>query len=536
MMSADGRAHWLPDTSVPVLSTSVGQVLREAAIDVPDKEALISVAPDRPTRTWTYAELLADAERTAAWLSERFQPGEHIAVWAPNVPEWVLLQYGAAIAGLVLVTVNPALRGPELEHALESSHSVGFFYVGSFRGTDMTAIASEVLPAVPRVREPFRLETLMHAIADHPAGGDFPVIDPASPAQIQFTSGTTGRPKPAVLTHAAMVTNAAHVRDRCGVAPAATYGTALPLFHTAGCGLAGIGSFYHRATWVLAELFDPETVLRSIEEHTVVAFGGVPAMLHALLAFREKTGADTSSIDVLMSGGDAVPPALINAWRATGVRGISAVYGQTELSPIVCQTAPSDALDDVLHTAGLPLPQTEVAIVDPVSERVVEPGEEGEIRVRGYLVMQEYFGMPEATAHTIDEEGWLRTGDLGNIDARGYVTVTGRLKDMIIRGGENLYPREIEDALAEHPSIAQAAVVGVDDEQWGETVAAVLTLADSAEAVDPAALRSWVRERLAPQKTPVDWFVADSLPTNAMGKLQKFRLREQIAAGGLRRL
>jgi acyl-CoA synthetase (AMP-forming)/AMP-acid ligase II len=300
--------------------------------------------------------------------------------------------------------------------------------------------------------------------------------------------------------------------------------------------LAGIGSFYHRATWVLAELFDPETVLRSIEEHTVVAFGGVPAMLHALLAFREKTGADTSSIDVLMSGGDAVPPALINAWRATGVRGISAVYGQTELSPIVCQTAPSDALDDVLHTAGLPLPQTEVAIVDPVSERVVEPGEEGEIRVRGYLVMQEYFGMPEATAHTIDEEGWLRTGDLGNIDARGYVTVTGRLKDMIIRGGENLYPREIEDALAEHPSIAQAAVVGVDDEQWGETVAAVLTLADSAEAVDPAALRSWVRERLAPQKTPVDWFVADSLPTNAMGKLQKFRLREQIAAGGLRGL
>lgn len=525
-------SHWTPDESLPVLRMTVGEALRVAAADVPTKSSLVSVAPGRTARTWTYSELLDDAESTGRWLAERFSPGEHIAVWAPNVPEWLILQYGAALAGLVLVTVNPATREQELRYAVSRSDAVALFYVGSVRGTDTASMAEDSLSDMPQVREMIRLETLFEHIRE--AGPrELPEVSPADTVQIQFTSGTTGLPKPAMLTHEAMVTNAAHVRARCLSDPSVVYGTALPLFHTAGSGLACIGSVCHRATLVLAEVFEPEAVLRSIEEYSVVAFGGVPTMLHALYANKDKVGADLSSLEVLMSGGDLVPAPLIEAWESAGVKGFSSVYGQTELSPIVCQTSATDSLVDRRSTSGLPLPQTEVAVVDPVSDEITPPGVEGEIRVRGYLVMRGYYRMPEATAEVIDESGWLRTGDLGTMDQRGYVTVTGRLKDMVIRGGENIYPREIETVLTKHPGIEQAAVIGEADDYWGETVTAIVT--PTSESARPTAeeLHEWMRERLAPHKTPTKWLVAETLPRNAMGKLQKFRLQEQIADNGL---
>ena len=530
------ESRWPADTSRPVLEITVGELLRQAAAEAPDKLALVSVAPEREARTWTYGSLLDDAEHAAAWLLDRFRPGQHVAVWAPNVPEWIVLQYGAALSGLVLVTINPALRSAELRYALDASHAAGVFHVADFRGTDMAALLKGVLPEVPAVREVVAFEGWLDQVRRVEKRAVLPEVGPHEPTQIQFTSGTTGRPKAAVLKHMAMVTNAADVRERCEGPYGATFATALPLFHTAGCGLAGMGSVHQRATLVLGEVFDPTTMLTAMQEYRAQIFGGVPAMLHALLAHPDLESFDLSSLKVVMSGGDAVPPALVDGWAKVCGAKASAVYGQTELSPIVCQTRPSDSREDNLFTAGQPLPNIELAILEPQTDRVQPVGTEGELCARGYPRMLEYLGMPEETIKTIDADGWLHTGDLATMDARGYVTVTGRLKDMIIRGGENIYPREIEEVLAAHPAIAGATVVGLKDERWGESVAAVVRLDGQRPAPSSAELHDYLREHLAPHKTPKAWYVAEDLPVNAMGKLQKFRLREQIGAGELRPL
>ncbi|MFS0886970.1 class I adenylate-forming enzyme family protein [Aeromicrobium sp. 179-A 4D2 NHS] len=524
---------WPADTSEPVLPLTVGDLLRAGADESPDAVALVSVAPDRAPRTWTYAELLEDAEHAAAWLLDRFEPGEHVVVWAPNVPEWLVLQYGAALSGLVLVTANPALRGEELRYLIDASRASGVFHVADFRGTDMASILGEVAPQVPAVRHVVDLAGWLEQTRAVPRRPELPAVDPHGPTQIQFTSGTTGRPKAAVLKHAAMVNNALYVRQRCGAERGATFATALPLFHTAGCGLAAMGTFGEGGTLVLGELFEPGLLLTAVEQHRARVLGGVPAMLHAMLAHPRLAEFDLSSLDVIMSGGDLVPPAIVDRWREVCGAASSAVYGQTELSPIVCQTRPDDARDDNLYTAGQPLPNVEVAILDPQTRAVLPVGEEGEICARGYQTMLEYLDRPDATAQAIDVDGWLHTGDLGRMDERGYVTVTGRIKDLIIRGGENIYPREIEDQLVRHPSVASAIVIGLRDEAWGESVAAVVQLADGAPRPTAEELHAFLRERLAPHKTPKAWHVATDLPTNAMGKLQKFRLREQIEAGTL---
>lgn len=526
------ESYWPADESDQIVNLSVGEMFRQAAAEVPDKSALVSTAPDRPDRAWTYAELLEESQRAAGWLLSEFKPGEHVAVWAPNVPEWVVLQYGAAFAGLVLVTANPALRGAELAHVLNASNAAAIFYVGNFRGSDMEALVNEVLPQTPRVRKTVRLENWLEDVRATEIPSELPEVDPNSATQIQFTSGTTGRSKAAMLRHNAMVTNAAFVRRRCGTSPGATYATSLPMFHTAGCGLAGMGTFLERGTFVLTEVFDPTLALRSIADNQAEAFGGVPAMHHALLAHPELSSFDLTNLKIMMSGGDMVPTAIVDGWEKAAGTKFSSVYGQTEASPIIAQTFPTDDQ----QTAGQPLPQTEVAILDPHTGETQPLGTEGEICARGYLVMMEYFGQPEATAATIDANGWLHTGDLGTLDANGHLRVTGRLKDLIIRGGENIYPTEIEQELVGHEAVTGAVVIGMPDEQWGETVAAVVQLADGSTRPTASELHDFLRERLAPHKTPKSWYVASELPVNAMGKLQKFRLLEQIQSGELEEL
>lgn len=526
-------SYWPADESRPVLEVTVGDLLRAAAAEAPEARALISIAPGRAPRIWTYAELLDDAERAATWLAARYEPGEHIAVWAPNVPEWVILQYGAALSGLVLAVINPALRAGELTHALVTAEVSGVFFVDEHRGTDMRAILNEALPHAPQVRESTDLVAWIELARASTPDGALPRVDPHAPTQLQFTSGTTGPAKAAMLSHSAMVTNAAYVRDRCGTSRGGSFATALPLFHTAGCGLAGMGSVYQRATLVLAEIFDPALLLAAIGTYGVEGVGGVPAMLQAMLAHPDNAQSDLTSLRVLMSGGDLVPPALIDAWTARCGAAMSAVYGQTELSPVVCQTGPADAREDVLHTAGRPLPNVEVSIRDPHTGAVQGLGVAGEICARGYQVMLGYYGRPEETARAVDGEGWLHTGDLGTMDARGYVTVTGRMKDLIIRGGENIAPAEIEEALAGHPAVDHAAVFGLPDPHWGETVAAAITLSPGAARPTAAELHDLIRATLAPHKTPTTWLVTDRMPRNAMGKLQKFALRERWAKGDL---
>ncbi|MEU8798400.1 AMP-binding protein [Spirillospora sp. NPDC048819] len=530
------------DTSRPVLDLTPGDLLREAASVAPGRVALVETAPpgaslsgvDRTDRTWTYAQLLDDAEHAAHWLAARFEPGEHIAVWAPNVPEWVVLQYGAALAGLVLVTANPALRETELEHVLSQSGAVAVVLTDAFRGTDMAATVERIRPRLPLMRDVISFNGWLARVREaEPVA--LPDVDPGGPAQIQYTSGTTGLPKGAVLHHRGLVTNAAFVAARAGFPEGGVWGSALPLFHTAGCGLTVLGTAHGKGTLVLPQFFHPELVLNALQEWRVNVFGGVPVMFSALLAHPGFDGYDLDACSVIMSGGDAVPPALNEeAERRFGAR-FSTVYGQTELSPIVTQTSPDDAPDDKLHTAGTPLWQVEVKVTG-ADGSTLPVGEAGEICARGHQVMLGYHDQPDATAQTIDADGWLHTGDLGVMDERGYLTITGRLKDLVIRGGENIYPSEIEAAIAGHPGVAQAVVLGVPDPDWGEQVAAVVRPADASRPPSAAELHDHVRSVLAPHKTPRHWYLADDVPANAMGKIQKFVLRDRIAAGDLAEL
>ncbi len=543
MTGALERSYWAADTGAGISELTAGGLLRGVASEVPDRLALVEVAPPgsplvlgaaSTERTWTYAQLLAEAELTAQWLLGRFEPGEHIAVWAPNLPEWVFLQYGAALAGLVLVTANPALRASELEYLLRQSKAAGVAFVDSFRGVDMGAVVEEMRTRLPLVRHLVRFTAWESEVRASPASPrPFPEVSPTEPAQLQYTSGTTGFPKGAMLSHRALITNARFVHKRAQFPDGGIWATALPLFHTAGCGMSVLGTAASRGTLVLAQLFEPSLVLAALEKWGADLFAAVPAMHYALLASGNFDSYDLSSVKVAASGGDAVPPALVaEAERRYGAR-FSTVYGQTELSPIIAQTSPNDSATDKAETVGLPLWQVEVKIADPRSGAVLDAGREGEICARGYQLMLGYFDMPEATAAAIDAEGWLHTGDLGSMDTRGYLKITGRLKDMIIRGGENIYPREIEAALAAHPGVGASAVLGIPDPAMGERVAAVIRPSDPGNPPASDELTEFLGGTLAHFKIPRSWYLANSLPANAMGKVQKFLIKEQIVAGGL---
>jgi fatty-acyl-CoA synthase len=296
-----------------------------------------------------------------------------------------------------------------------------------------------------------------------------------------------------------------------------------------------LGCAHLRATYVLMHLFDAELMLEAIERHRPQIVTGVPTMLIAMLDHPRMPEVDTSSVRIVMSGGSMVPPELVRRIEHGFDCRFTTVFGQTELSPVLTQTSPHDDERDRMETAGLPLWNAELRIVD-VEGNIVPVGEQGEICARGYQSMLEYFELPERTAETIDADGWLHTGDLGRLDERGYLQITGRLKDMIIRGGENIYPAEIEQELFTHPEVADVVVVGLPDRVWGERVAAVVRVADVGSPPTSATLHAFCRERLAPHKTPVDWFVADEFPLTGSGKVMKFQVQERIAAGVYERL
>ena len=530
-------SYYPADTSPALWEMTTGDALRRAADRAGDMCALVEVSPDNAPslsgaattdRRWTYRELLADAEACARWLLTRFAPGDHICLWAPNVPEWIIVQYGAALAGLVLVTANPSLRIEELGHVVGHSNAKALIHAAEFRGTDMDAIARAAAPALDRIG----IEEVTSAITHYRSGAPLPGVSPHSPAQMQFTSGTTGRPKGALLAHRALVTNAAFVAARIGQS-GDTVVTPMPLFHTAGSVLNALGAGTSLSTLVLPVMFDPVQMLRTIEREKATVTSGVPTMLSAMIAEIDRGDYDLSSLRLLYSGGAPVAPELLaRVEQRFGCRMMS-VYGQTELSPIVCATGYDDTPDDRAGTAGRPLPQVEVRIVRPDTEEPLPLSEQGEIQARGYQTMIAYHDQEAETARTLLANGWLRTGDLGDMDARGYVRVTGRLSDMIIRGGENIYPAEIEAALLRHLSIAEAAVFGVPHPTWGETVAACLRFADGVALPTPDALKDHCRSLLSPQKTPADWFVVKDFPLTASGKVQKFRLSELALEGGL---
>ena len=523
-------AEWTVDRSQPILELTVGELLRATAARVPGTSALVAGAPDpAERRRYTYGELLEQSERAARALLGRFDPGERVAVWADNIPEWVVLEFAAALAGVAIVTVNPALRARELVYVLAQSRADGLFLVPEYRGADLAGTLDAVRPELPRLRDVVSFADWEAFCASGAPAERLPAVDPGAAAQVQYTSGTTGRPKGAVLSHRGIVNNARLYIDRLGLAKGSVQISPMPLFHTAGCAMSVLGAVANEGTLVLPPFFDPALVLELIEDERADAVLGVPTMLLGILDHPRFAATDISSVRRVLTGGAIVTPALVQRAEAAFDAPVSTVFAQTEASPVITQTAPDDAPDLRATTLGRPLPQTEVKIVDALSGAPVEHDVVGELCTRGYHVMKGYFDDREATAAAIDAEGWLHTGDLASMDALGYCRIGGRLKDMIIRGGENIYPREIEQVLFEHEDVADVAVVGVPDAIWGEQVAAFIRPAEG-RTPDPAQLFAYCRERLAPHKAPRHWKVVDAFPLTPSGKVQKYLLRERFVA------
>lgn len=519
-----------PQQDTDVRETTVGSLLREVAAVGPDRPALVEIGMDGlAARRWTYGALLADAERLAAALATRFEPGERICVWSPNIPEWVLMEYACGLAGLVLVTANPAYQAKELRYVLEQSRSVALFLVEAYRGNPMAGIGAQAVAGNDAIREVVDLDDAA-ALYRTDGAVDLPEVQAGDAAQIQYTSGTTGFPKGAVLSHRSLTNNARLFGDRCGLTDASVLANFMPMFHTSGCGMATLGALQRVIPMVLFKMFDPVAVLKIIASERVSAFVAVPTMLVAMLDVMRVEEHDVSSLEVITSGGSMVPPELVrNVTEAMGCA-FQTVYGQTECAPLITQHHLGETLNDICNTIGQPMPQTGVSIRSVSDNQVVPIGETGEICISGYCLMIEYNDNPEATAATIDTQGWLHSGDLGRMDARGYLTITGRVKEMIIRGGENYFPAEIENALLEHPSVSEVAIVGLPDQKWGEIIACFAKPVAGA-VIDPVELRTHCRVQLAPQKTPAVWVQVSDFPLTGSGKIQKFALRDGFVAG-----
>ena len=521
-----------PQTDQPILEESVSGALRRVTAARPEGPALVEVTMEGQTaRRWTYRELLSEVERLAAALASRFAKGERIAVWSPNSPEWVMMEYASAMAGLTLVTVNPGFQARELKYVLEQSNSAGLFVVDEYRGNPMGDIAKQVGETLPNLRELCMMEDHEQLYKTGGRTDGVPDVDPLDPFMIQYTSGTTGFPKGAVLSHRSVINNALLFKNRTGLTDGSRWINFMPQFHTGGSGCTTLGCLHSQGCMYICRVFNPVPILQLIAAEQAHSLTGVPTMLIAMCEAQDQMQLDVTSVRMAVSGGAMVAPELVRRVRQTFGCDFQIIYGQTETSPVLTQSNLGDSLEDIANSVGQPLPQTSISIRDPATNTVVACGAIGEICAKGYCNMLEYNNNPEATAATVDSDGWLHTGDLGTMNDRGYLAVTGRVKEMIIRGGENLFPAEIENTLLEHPSVAEVAVVGLPDERWGEIVGCFVRM-EPGVTLDVGALKGFCRERLAAQKTPAIWVQVDSFPLTGSGKVQKFVIREKFEKGG----
>ena len=531
-----GLSHVRGAGAPPLIEHTIGEALARAAAQWGERDAVVSVAQDI---RWSFAELLARTDALASGLlSLGLEPGDRIGIWSPNCAEWTLTQFAAARAGLILVTINPAYRLSEVEYTINKVGLSALVAAESFK-TSAYAEMIETFGAgrLPTLRariligEAERRGWLRFAdVAAHPAGplpGD---LDPRDPINIQFTSGTTGLPKGATLSHRNILNNGYFVGRGMGLGAEDRICIPVPLYHCFGMVMGNLASLSHGAAMVYpAPGFDPEAALRAVAAERCTALYGVPTMFIAMLAHPVFDSLDLSSLRTgCMAGAICPEPLMREVIDRLHMRDVTIGYGMTETSPVSFQTA----LDDPIHrrtgSIGRVQPHLESKLVDP-DGNIVPAGQPGELCTRGYSVMHGYWDEPERTAESIDAEGWMHSGDLAVIDDEGYANIVGRLKDMVIRGGENIYPREIEGFLYSHPGIEDVAVVGVPDERMGEELCAWVRLRAGAEA-DAEAIRDFCRGQIAHFKVPRYVRVVESFPTTVTGKVQKYLIREAMIA------
>jgi fatty-acyl-CoA synthase len=533
------EAYWAADRSAALVEYTVGEVLIARAVEYPDHEALVGMCHGSAgTDRLTYRELLEEASRVATALARLAEPGGFVALWAPNVVEWTIIQYGAALAGVVLVALNPVLRDDDLDYALRHCRASVLLHADVSRNHPMADIAERVCAAIPGLRR----ISLSDTAAWRSATVDADILasapsNPDAPAMLQYTSGTTGRPKGVVLTHRALVNVAKLTMEAVDVPSGAVCANPLPLFHTAGCVIATLGPLWIGGTAVVWERFEPGPALKALHTENADLLFYVPAVLGALLEQQRASSAPPPPrLRIIMGGASDVSAALIDGAASTFGASVFNLYGQTELAPVLTLTRPADSRHDRLTTVGRPVPQVDCKIIDPVQGHVLGVGETGEICARGYQQFVEYLHDPGGTARALDAEGYVRTGDLGAMDARGFVTVTGRLKELIIRGGENISPADIERVMARHDAIAEPVAVGLPDERLGEIVAVVCRVTTGQAEGLKDSLIEHARSNMASFKVPARWFVTDQLPVTPTGKVRRFALREAIQRGELHEL
>jgi fatty-acyl-CoA synthase len=536
------------------LQLTIGELLDQVSERLPNKEGMVYA--DRAVR-YTYRELQQAADQVAkALIGMGIKKGEKIALWATNVPQWVLLQLGSAKMGAILVTVNTAYQSSELEYLLKQSDSVALFLVENYKQLDYIDTLSRVLPELVGLSadKPYTLPKvpkLRHGIVlsdnSHPGlmkwtdflrfgeGVSNAILEqyqaetqPEDVINIQYTSGTTGFPKGVMLSHNNIVNNANAVADAMNLTEEDRLCFPVPLFHCFGCVMSSLACVTKGATMVPVEYFETNAVLSTVEKERCTALHGVPTMFIAELEALKSTKYDISTLRKgIMAGSPCPVEVMKQVISVMGMEEVTIAYGQTESSPVITQTRIDDSLERRVSTVGRALEGVEVKIVDPVTNAEMSFGQQGELCARGYSIMAGYYNMPQATAMAVDDEGWLHTGDLAVMDEDGYCNITGRLKDMIIRGGENIYPKEIEEFLYRHPKIADVQVVGLPDERYGEEVLAVVRLREG-EQVSEAELREFCKGQIAKHKIPRYVEFVNAYPITASGKIQKYRLREKF--------
>jgi fatty-acyl-CoA synthase len=533
------------------LDFTVGGLLDEIAATYPDNDALVYV--ERGLR-YSYREFNQVCRQVAKGLLKLgIKKGDHLSIWAYNVPEWVILQFATAKIGAVLVTVNTSYKSAELEYILKQSDSSTLFLVKSFKDTDYVQTLYEVAPELPGAQAgnlasgklPFlknviyigdetpagmlnfsRIMELGEAVPDSELAAVEATLDRHEVINMQYTSGTTGFPKGVMLTHFNVVNNGFNIGECMRFTDKDRLCIPVPFFHCFGCVLGVMACVTHGATMVPVEIFDPLKVLRTIEAERCTAVHGVPTMFIAELEHPEFATFDLTSLrSGIMAGSNCPIEVMKRVIRDMHASEITIAYGQTESSPVITQTRTDDPIELRVATVGRALPDVEVKIVDIETGATLPPGKQGELCTRGYLVMKGYYKMPEETERAIDSDNWLHTGDLAVMDENGYCKITGRIKNMIIRGGENIYPREIEEFLYTHPKVSDIQVYGVPDRKYGEQVMAAIVVKKGVTLTEEE-VKEFCWGKIANYKVPKYVRFVDSYPMTASGKIQKFKLRE----------
>jgi fatty-acyl-CoA synthase len=531
---------------------TIGEFFDDLLLTQPDHPFIMY--PDRGL-VWSYAEFYQRTDNLAkGLLAIGVKRGDHVGVWARNVPEWLTLMFATAKIGAVLVTINTNYKSHEVEYVIKQSDMHTIAIVDGQRDVSYVDVLNELVPELkthprghlrsqrfPHLRNVIylgpekergmyssnELFQLGESQSDAQLQAAKTGLDRHDTINMQYTSGTTGFPKGVMLTHRNILNNGFYIGERQELTQMDRVCVPVPLFHCFGCVLGIMAIFSHGATAVMVEQFDPLLVLASVQKSRATALYGVPTMYFAILNHPMFNMFDLSSLRTGIMSGSLCPVELMRrVVEDMHMPEITIPYGLTEASPVYIMSGVNETLERRCTTIGTAQPHIEVKVINPETGEIVPPNTPGELCCRGYNVMKGYYNMPEETAKVIDADGWLHSGDLGTVDEDGYYRITGRLKDMIIRGGENIYPREIEEFLMTNPKVEQAEVVGVPDQRYGEIVGAFIIPAKG-ETITPDDLKDYCRKRIAFYKTPAHFFIVNSFPQTASGKIQKYKLREQ---------